>query len=137
MDFTFYHYILSHVDTEEDYTHRTGATTPYTVQSIPKRPSRPTEPPESASSEAYTRYTINQQKYNKYLHWNNEALAALEHRFPQSLTPKRNKFEALSMSYMIREAINYLKSLVNTDVEKRETYCAIVGDIRMSRRYVG
>jgi hypothetical protein len=27
------------VDTEEDYTHRTGARTPYAVQSMPKRPS--------------------------------------------------------------------------------------------------
>jgi hypothetical protein len=117
------------VDTEEDYTHRVGATTPYTVQSMPKRPPRPTEPPESASSGAYKRYTINQQKYNKYLHWNNEALTALEHRFPNSLTPKRNKFEALPISYTIREAVDYLESLVNTDVEKRETYCAIVRDI--------
>jgi hypothetical protein len=41
------------VDTEEDYTHRTGATTPYTVQSMPKRPPRPTEPPKSASTSAY------------------------------------------------------------------------------------
>jgi hypothetical protein len=122
------------VDTEEDYTHRTGATAPYTVQSMPKRPLRPTEPPESASSEAYKRYTINQQKYNKYLHWNNEALAALEHRFPQSLTPKTNKFEAFPMSYKIREAVDYLESPVNTDVEKRETYCAIVGDI-IRRKY--
>jgi hypothetical protein len=38
------------------------------------------------------------------------------------------------MSYMIREAVEYLKSLVNTDVEKRETYCAIVGDI-IRRKY--
>jgi hypothetical protein len=29
------------VDTEEHYTHKTGATTPYTVQSMPKRPPRP------------------------------------------------------------------------------------------------
>jgi hypothetical protein len=43
------------VDTKEDYTHRTGATTPYTVQSMPKRPSRPLEPPESASSKEYKR----------------------------------------------------------------------------------
>jgi hypothetical protein len=117
------------VDTEEDYTHRVGATTPYTVQSMPKGPPMPMEPPESASSSEYKRYTINQQKYNKYLHWNKEALAALEHRFPKSLTPKRNKFEALPITYTIREAVDYLKSLVNTDVEKRETYCAIVRDI--------
>jgi hypothetical protein len=117
------------VDTEEDYTHRTGTTTPYTVQSMPKRPSRPPEPPKSASSEEYKRYAIDQQKYNNYLHWNKEALAALEHRFHQSLTPKRNKFEALPMSYTIREAVDYLKSLVNIDMEKRETYYAIVGDI--------
>jgi hypothetical protein len=117
------------VDTEEDYTHRTGATTPYTVQSMPKGPPMPTEPPESASSSEYKSYTIDLQKYNNYLHWNKEALAALKHRFPQSLTPKRNKFEALPMSYTIREAVDYLKSLVNTDMEKRETYCAIVGDI--------
>jgi hypothetical protein len=117
------------VDTEEDYTHRTGTTTPYTVQSMPKRPSRPPEPPKSASSEEYKRYAIDQQKYNNYLHWNKEALAALEHRFPQSLTPKRNKFEAPPMSYTIREAVDYLKSLVNIDMEKRETYYAIVGDI--------
>jgi hypothetical protein len=65
---------------------------------------------------------------------NNEALAALEHRFPQSLTPKRNKFEALFISCTIREAVEYLESLVNTDVEERETYCAIVGDI-IRRKY--
>jgi hypothetical protein len=96
---------------------------------MPKRPPRPMKPPRSASSEEYKRYTVDQQKYNKYLHWNNEALAALEHSFPKSITPKRNKFEALPMSYMIREAADYLESLVNTDMEKRETYCAIVGDI--------
>jgi hypothetical protein len=117
------------VDTEEDYTHRVGATTPYTVQSMPKGPPMPTEPPKSASSSKYKRYTIDQQKYNKYLHWNTEALAALEHRFPNSLTPKRNKFEALPITYTVREAVDYLESLVNTDVEKRETYCAIVRDI--------
>jgi hypothetical protein len=87
------------VDTEEDYTHKTGATTPYTAQSMPKGPSRPMEPPKSASSGAYKRYTMDQQKYNKYFHWNNEALAALAHRFLQSLTPKRNKFEALPISW--------------------------------------
>jgi hypothetical protein len=70
------------VDNEEDYTHRVGATTPYTVQSMPKGPPMPTDPPKSASSSAYKRYTIDQQKYNEYLHWNTEALAALEHRFP-------------------------------------------------------
>jgi hypothetical protein len=48
------------VDTEEDYIHRVGATTPYTVQSMPKRPLRPTEPPISASISAYKRYTIDQ-----------------------------------------------------------------------------
>jgi hypothetical protein len=117
------------VDTEEDYIHRTGTTTPYTVQSMPKRPSRPPEPPQSTSSEEYKRYAIDLKKYNNYPHWNKEALAALEHRFPQSLTPKRNKFEALPMSYTIREAVDYLKSLVNIDMEKRETYYAIVGDI--------
>jgi hypothetical protein len=105
------------VDTEEDYTHRVGATTTYTVQSMPK------------GSSEYKRYTIDQQKYNKFLHWNTKALAALEHRFPNSLTPKRNKFEALPITYTIREAVDYLESLVNTDVEKRETYCAIVRDI--------
>jgi hypothetical protein len=117
------------VDTEEDYTYRTGATTPYTVQSMPKRPPLPTEPPESASSSEYKQYTIDQQKYNKYFHWNKEALAALEHRFPQSLTPKRTKFKTLPITYTIREAVDYLESLVNSDVEKRETYCAIAKDI--------
>jgi hypothetical protein len=117
------------VDTKEDYTHRTGTTTSYTVQSMPKGPPRPTKPPESASSGAYKRYTMDQQKYNKYFHCNNEALAALEHRFPQRLTPKRSKFEAFPISYTIREAAEYLELLVNTDMEKRETYCAIVGDI--------
>jgi hypothetical protein len=117
------------VDTEEDYTDRTGATTPYTVQSMPTRPSRPPEPQHSASSEEYKRYAIDLQKYNNYLHWNKEALAALKHRFPKSLTPERNKFEALPITYTIREAVDYLESLVNTDVEKRETYCAIVRDI--------
>jgi hypothetical protein len=85
-------------NTKEDYTHKTGATTPYAAQSMPKRPSRTTEPPKSASSGAYKWYTIDQQKYNKYLHWNNEALAALEHQFPHSLTPKRNEFETLPIS---------------------------------------
>jgi hypothetical protein len=117
------------VDTKEDYTDRTGATIPYTVQSMPRRPSRPPEPPKSASTSAYKQYTIDQQKYNKYLHWNTEALTALEHRFPNSLTPKRNKFQNLPMSYTVREAVDYLDSLVNTDMGKRETYCAIVGDI--------
>jgi hypothetical protein len=37
------------VDNEEDYTHRVGATTPYTVQSMPEGPPMPTEPPKSAS----------------------------------------------------------------------------------------
>jgi hypothetical protein len=46
-----------------------------------------------------------------------------------NLTPKRKKFEALPISYTIREAVEYLESLVNTDVEKRETSCAIVRDI--------
>jgi hypothetical protein len=96
---------------------------------MPKRPSRPPEPQHSASSEEYKRYAINLKKYNNYLHWNKEALAALEHRFPRSLTPKRNKFQNLSMSYTIREAADYLESLVNTDMEKRETYCAIAKDI--------
>jgi hypothetical protein len=32
------------VDTEEDYTHRVGATKPYTVQSMPKGPPMPAEP---------------------------------------------------------------------------------------------
>ena len=117
------------VDTEEDYTYRVGATTPYTAQTMPKGPPLPTEPPKSASTSAYKRYTIDQQKYNQYLHWNTEALTALEHRFPNSLTPKKNKFDALPITYTIREAVDYLESLVNTDVEKRETYCAIVRDI--------
>jgi hypothetical protein len=38
------------VDNKEDYTHRVGATTPYTVQSMPKGPPMPTEPTRSASS---------------------------------------------------------------------------------------
>jgi hypothetical protein len=122
------------VDTEEDYTKRTGATTAYTVQSMPKRPSRPPEPQHPASSEEYKRYAIDLKKYNKYLHWNKEALAALEHRFPRSLTPKRNKFQNLPMSYTIREAVDYLESLVNTDTEKRETYCALSSNI-MRRTY--
>jgi hypothetical protein len=101
---------------------------------MPKRPSRSRVPPKSASSDEYKRYTIDQQTYNKYLHWNKEALAALEHRFPRSLTPKRNKFQNLPMSYTIREAVDYLESLVNTDTEKRETYCAIVENI-IPRKY--
>jgi hypothetical protein len=79
------------VDTEEDYTNRTGATTPYTVQSMPKRPSRPPEPQHPASSKEYKCYAIDLKKYNNYLHWNKEVLAALEHRFPRSLTPKNNQ----------------------------------------------
>jgi hypothetical protein len=89
------------VNTEEDFTHRTGTTTAYTVQSMPKRPSRPPEPQNSASSEEYKRYAIDLQKYNNYLHWNKEALAALEHRFPQSLTPKRNKFEVINLKLIL------------------------------------
>jgi hypothetical protein len=38
------------------------------------------------------------------------------------------------MSYTIREAVNYLESLVNTDMEKRETYCALSRNI-MRRTY--
>ena len=122
------------VDTETDYTHRTGASTPYTTLTMPKGPTRPTEPLPTASSNDYKWYTLEHHKYKTYVHWNKQALIALEHRFPGSLTPKRNKFEALPSTYTIREAVEYLESLVDTAIEKREAYCAILYDT-IQRKY--
>ena len=122
------------VDTKEDYTHRTGAATPYTISTMPKGPTRPIRPSTTTSSSEYKRYTIDLHEYKTYFHWNKQALIAIEHRFPGSLTPKRNKFEALPSTYTIREAVDYLEALVNTDIEKREAYCAILNET-IQRKY--
>ena len=122
------------VDTEENYTHRTEATTPYTILTMPKGPTRPTEPLTTASSSEYKLYTMDQDEYNKYIHWNKVALLALEHRFPGSLAPQKNIFYDLPTTFTIRHAVDYLESLVNTDLEKREAFCAIVREV-FNRKY--
>ncbi len=104
---------------------------------LPTPPERPTCPATDLSglSGAFKRFLYKQTEFNRYKHWNKEALTALECRFPKCLTPKRNKLKALPLNFTIREGMDYVEELASSDTEQREAYCKLLMTVT-TRDYV-
>ena len=108
------------VDTEENYRYRLGDD----KATLPAPPSRPKEPSDLvAASWEFDRYLMKQEQYTLYMHWNQAALAVLEHRFPSCLAFKRTRL-GLPLLFTIREAMDYMEGLCNSEVERSETFRA-------------